>query len=303
MLADLNQSTPDAKSAISLIARFDEFSKLEVTGWITPFSPEMNASIQGEIDALSLPPFSAYSEKFIGYQIPTGQLDHTFDLALQDETLAMKNSLQFRHFKLKEVDRGKAENFADSMGVPFGLGLDLMRDNDGAIRIDVPINGRLDDPSFKINTIVAKAMGKAITKASIQYLKYAIQPYGTLLVASDFIGKQWSSVTLAPVLFVPGTDNLSEEHLDYLNKISELLSKREKIELDVCGYVSEEDQQALAAEAPKIPVEESQLTTLATNRTLKVKRYLVDKGIEGKRLLQCKVTPGERQITGVTLSM
>jgi len=307
-LADLNQSTPDAKAALTIKARFGEFSKLEVSGWITPFSPEMNTSLQGKIDALSLPPFSAYSEKFIGYQIPTGQLDHTFDLAIQDQTLSMKNNLQFRRLKLKEVNRDKAENFADGIGVPFGLGLDLMRDNDGAIRIDVPINGRLDDPAVKINTIVSKAMGKAITKASIQYLKYIIQPYGSLLVASDFIGKQWSSVTLEPVLFTPGTDNLSAEHLDYLNKISELLSKRKKLELDVCGYVSEADQQVLAENAaqtnnPQTQIEKSQLTALATNRTLNVKRYLVDKGIDSKRLLQCKVSTDDKRINGVTLSM
>jgi len=73
--------------------------------------------------------------------------------------------------------------------------------------------------------------------------------------------------------------------------------------MDVCGYVSEEDQQALAELDPETSVDESRLKALATNRTLNVKRYLVDKGIDGKRLLQCKISVSDKGINGVTLSM
>ena len=52
-----------------------------------------------------------------------------------------------------------------------------------------------------------------------------------------------------------------------------------------------------------LPIVESNLLALAETRSIAVKRYLIDKVIDSSRLVLCKVSIGDSELGGLTLSL
>ena len=298
---------PDNKTLLGVAAHLDEFSKITIDGWLKPFSPGRDAQIKGAIEAIELPPFSPYSEAAVGYHISTGHFDDIFELEIEEKQLAMTNKLKLRKFEIEEVDKEKSEQLSSTMGMPLGLGLSLLRDSDDNIELDLPVNGPLDDPNLKINTLVAQAMGQAMGKASITFLKYAIQPYGLIVASGELLNSQWDSLDLQPVVFEPGIETLSASQAPYMKKLAELLKSRDGLAIKLCGVASVTDKASLSAVTPEnptpAPVSDEQLTALAKARGVAVKRYLVEQAVDGSRLTLCKPQINNETFSGVRISL
>jgi len=309
-LSDLDSAKPDSHTALTFNAAWGEFTTIAIDGWLAPFSEGADTGLKGEVLALSLPPLSGYAEQAIGYRIPKGQFDLRFDMQVSDQIMKMGNEVTLRRFDLEVVDDHKSQKLSDDMGVSLGLGLDLMRDSDDNIRLQLPLAGRLDNPDVRLNTLIAKAVGKAITKSSLSYLQYAMQPYGAVLMAGNLLSKQLSAVEFEPVAFEVGSSELPAARHAYLDKLAALLTERKAIALDICGFANGQDRQLLLAhpktddQVPPVAKDvDPQLTLLAEQRAVTVKRYLREKQIASTRLLLCQPAIREDAITGVTLSM
>lgn len=300
-LQQLDQQLPDQKTLVKLKGSLDEFSTVSLDGWSKPFLQHKNSSFTGSLKAIELPPFSAYVETATGYQINSGQLDHDFTLDIEREVLDMQNQVKLKSFELKEMDAEKTESTSKSMGVSMGLGLDLMRDSEGNIELDVPIKGQLDDPDLHLDTVISQAMGKAITKGSISFLKYAIQPYGAIVLAGEQLNKQMNSLDLQPLIFQPADDVLPVQSNDYLDKLVAVMAKRPGISLKLCGVASNGEEVLMTEQG--IDFDEKSLKQLAKTRSVAVKRYFVDNGIESGRLALCKAQIHDKHLGGVRMSL
>ncbi len=300
----LSSNKKDSKTLLSLAAHLDEFSKIRLDGWLKPFSSGRDLSLKGELEAIDLPPFSPYSEAAVGYHIATGHLDLNFDMEIRDEQMDMHNQLKLRHFEIEETDADKSESLSESMGVPLGLGLSLLRDSDDTIQMNVPIDGQLDAPDFDVNSLIAKSMGKALGNASVKLLKLAIQPYGVLVATGEFLDKQWDSLDLKPIVFESGSEQLTAAEMPYMDKLSGLLADKKDLRIKLCGVASVEDHTALSnMTAPASPIDDARLNSLAKDREVVVKRYLVEHGINGKRLTLCKPKINDEEFAGVRISL
>jgi len=145
------------------------------------------------------------------------------------------------------------------------------------------------------------------------YLKYALQPWGGILLASEFVAGQMTAVRFEPVPFAPGSDVLGEDALPYLKKVSDLLAKRPQLQLTLCGKAVVQDRQALLeasqkgreqpAEKPHITAE--QLQALAKRRSMAVQNQLTSLGLNPERLFQCqpKVVEDESTRPGVDIML
>lgn len=300
-LLQLDQQLPEQKSPLKLHGRFDEFSSVVVEGWSKPFLEHKDTAITGALKTIELPPFSPYVESATGYHINSGQLDHEFTINIQQQILEMSNIIKLSSFELEEMDAEKTADASKSMGVSLGLGLDLMRDGDGNIELDVPIKGGLDDPNLHLNTVLSQAMGKAITKGSISFLKYAIQPYGAIMLAGEQLHKQMSRVDLEPVIFQPTDELLPVQLNDYLDKLYGLLEERPGLSLKLCGVTSLGDEAFFTEH--NLSFDDKSLQDLAKTRSVAVKRYFVERGVESGRLALCKAQIHDPHIGGVKISL
>jgi hypothetical protein len=177
----------------------------------------------------------------------------------------------------------------------------------------VPITGDLDNPDVGISDAINQALVKATTSATMTYLKYALQPWGGILLASELIAGQMTAVRFEPVPFAPGSDVLGEDALRYLKKVSELLAKRPQIRLTLCGKAVAQDKKAMLEASQKgqeQPAEEPQISAeklhaLAKRRSIAVQNQLISLGVIPDRLFQChpKVVEDESSKPGVDIML
>ena len=323
-LDKLDQEQPDQDTQLSLQATVGEFSSLSVQGDARPFAANLSADVKGELDAMELPAISPYAEAYLGYELTRGQYDHKFKVHVADGKVDLKNKLTLRQLKLKAVDPDKPQPIEKQLDVPLGLALDMLRDRDDNIELDVPIKGRLDDPSVNIHDVINDALANALRNGATSYLKYALQPYGAILMAADFVGEQMSAVRLQPMVYAAGSDAVPDQQ-DYVKKLQGLLQQRPQLQLTLCGGANAADRTALfgdvdktdadktdkegeddkqASEKNKLPPEqETALKQLADRRAKNLKRVFMEKGVASKRLLLCQARYAADGVSGVQLGM
>lgn len=100
---------------------------------------------------VDLSPFSPYAETYAGCKIARGGLAANLNVQLAQGRLDGAGVVTLNPFAL-EAATGSA-------------GVDLLKDSDGNIVINVPVKGALNDPAFKIGGVVRSVIGDLLAKA------------------------------------------------------------------------------------------------------------------------------------------
>ncbi len=293
-LAPLDSSQPQQLSRLMLKAKDDKYTRLQVEGELKPLSSQPALNLKAKLSDYDMPPATPYLAQLLGYRITTGQLDSDVTLQIDNNQMKGEVVLQMNQLKLEAEDPQRIKESQEQLTLPLNTALTLLRDKDDNIKLKVPISGRLDDPQFDINDIINTALGKSIKLASVSYLKLLLQPYSTLITVAKMAGEAASSVQLDPVLFAPGSSELSGDAVAYVEKLSKLTEKK-GINLRLCGFATQSDLEAINKEKKKkeepqtIPPEgHPQLEALARERAETIKAELVEKyGASPKQLFIC----------------
>ncbi len=197
--------------------------------------------------------------------------------------------------------------------MPVSTALDLLKDKEGIIVLEVPVKGDLNNPDVNINQVIRLATTQALKKGSMTYLKFALQPYGAILMAAEAIGDMSSAVSLQPMEFVPGTDQVVPAQADYVSKIATLLKERPNLTIKLCPVITYYDtaEYKAAYEAAKAKsqqaepvIEEPEQGTprvlaqaeqkLAKARIASIKRSLIEQEqVSSRQLMSCRARWGQ----------
>jgi hypothetical protein len=174
-----------------------------------------------------------------------------------------------------------------------------LQDKSGNIKLSLPVSGDANNPNFDMGGVISKAMNSALMTASRTYLLLALQPFGAIALAGEFVADQLSAVKLQPITFKAGQDTLSNDMLPYLTKINTLLNERKDIQIKLCGGASEADRPALQkaikpgfneSDVQQTDINDTQLHTLAMQRQSLIKRQLMQMGTPSKQVIICQPT-------------
>lgn len=330
-LDNLDQQHPDKDTLLKLKGRVGEFGNINISGQLQPFASNISGQFSGELDAIELPGLSPYSEAYLGYHFSRGHYDHKFEVSIASEEVDVKNTLQLRQLLVKPVQSKQPQPLEKQLDVPLGLALNMLRDSDDNIKLKVPVKGRLDQPNIDISQIINHALAKALKNGATSYLKYALQPYGAVFMAADFVGDQINAVRLDPMPFEAGSDSVPEG-TEYIDKLSGLLQDRPNLHLSLCGRSNAADRQALLAlqesttkitaqkntestadadnqkvamvkKDASVQISTAELIKLADQRAKNLKRAFIEKGVKANRVLLCDAEFKDEGPSGVALQM
>ena len=110
---------------------------------------------------VDLTPASPYAGKFAGYRIAEGKLNLDLAYELVGKKLTSKNVITLDQFTF-----GEKVNSPDATHLPVRLAIAILKDRDGKIVLDVPIEGSLDDPKFRIGKVVERAIVNILEKVA-----------------------------------------------------------------------------------------------------------------------------------------
>ncbi len=303
LVESLDTREPEQHSDFKFAGRIGKHSALDFDGYAQPFRQPFGIHMKSKIEALDLPPLSAYTRDSLGLVLDSGSLNADSTLLIDKQDMKGQINLALHQLQLKTV---KSENSLQSkIPVPLNVALDTLRDSNDTIALKIPVEGDPNNPSFDPNDAITKALATGVRKGALTYLTFALQPYGAVIAAARYAGEELTKVHLKPVEFSPGLTEIDAEDRDYLSKVAGMLKERPKLAIKLCGvavdadktYLQEQKAEAQAGKDSKtkdskpsdISVSETELAELAEARASLVKDYLIENfGIPASHLVNCQ---------------
>ena len=207
-------------AVVDLNAKVDGVGPVAITGTINPLNGAQTNEIKISVKDVDLTPASPYAGKFAGYGIAEGKLNLDLAYDLVGKKLKSKNVITLDQFTF-----GEKVDSPDATHLPVRLAIAILKDRDGKIVLDVPIEGSIDDPKFRI--------GKVVTRAIINILeKVATSPFSLLGAAFGGGGEE-----LGFQEFAPGSAALTADDIKKLDALVKGLMARPALKLQIAGSI------------------------------------------------------------------
>ena len=266
-------TNPDSTADVDISGQVDEGSPFGLRGRVNPLASDLTLDLVFTNHNLQLTSFTPYMEKFVGHPLNKGRLSLDLNYAIQGKQLMAKNSVEIDQLML-----GPRNDNPDAAKLPVKLAVALLKDMDGRINLDVPLEGRLDDPGFKIGPVIFKVLGNLIVKAAASPFKLI----GSLVGG----GEELSFVEFehGQALFVGAETNK-------LDKLVAALEKRPALSLEIEGSIDPAvDRDALARARVRERIKAARLRELSEiGRAPPSADEFVLEPVEYERLLRAAV--------------
>ncbi|MFC4788848.1 MULTISPECIES: DUF748 domain-containing protein [Giesbergeria] len=211
---------PPLMADLELRGRAQGTASLDITGQLNPLAQPLALDIRGQMRDLELPPLSPYTIKYAGHGIERGKLSMDVSYQVQPNgQLTAGNKLVLHQLKFGDPIEGAPAS------LPVRLAVALLADRNGVIDVDLPISGSLNDPEFRLGSVILKVVGNLIVKA-------VTAPFS--LLAGILGGGAEQGV----VAFTPGTAQLDAVARQSLDKLAQAMKDRPSLNMTVVGQAS-----------------------------------------------------------------
>lgn len=150
---------PSKRNSMTVDARMQKTGSAKLR-WEGTLDDMNNQNITLWLTNLDLRDFGPYCEHYTAYPLTKGNLTFRSQNVIRDRYLDGTNHLDM--FEPK-VDKKRKEIKAE-MNIPLKLGLYVLKDKKGHVKMDLPVRGSLDSPEFSYRKIVLKAIGNVLLK-------------------------------------------------------------------------------------------------------------------------------------------
>ncbi len=166
-----------------------------------------NIDIDYKLYGTQLSPFSPYSDTYVAHPIVQGDLIYENSTRIRDKHLESSNNIVLDDFTF-----GQKTDYDGLYNLPVRLAVGLLKDKNGDIVLDLPIEGDLDDPEYKYSKAIWTAVKNVIV-----------------------------NIVTAPFKFIGNQFGIEEEKLEQLNfgLLQMKLSKQHEKQLDEMSRVLE----------------------------------------------------------------
>jgi hypothetical protein len=224
-------SDPRSRAKVQLEGKVDRYAPWKLAGEVNLLSAALFTDLTMSFSDVDLTVVNPYAGHFVGYRIDKGKL--SVDVHYQVEQRKLTAA---QHFVVDQLELGERVESPDAIHVPLKIAVALLRDRNGVIDLDLPMNGSLDDPQFRVGPIIWKMFVNLLTKV-------ATAPFA--LLGHLFGG---GNEHLNIIEFAPGSAELEKPAQDQLASLAKALQERPQLKLDVpMVYAESIDRPALAA--------------------------------------------------------
>jgi len=294
----IDTQQPNAASTVDLQASVDQYSKVLVTGTLSPLPEKIQTNLQVTLKGVDLHSFSPIIEPVLAHRIQSGSLSSVSEIQLAQDQLTSEHQLTLKGLSLSALD-------SSITGLSsIKLGLNLLRDDQDQIVLKIPINGNMSSPNFELKSVINKALLKTLKGGTKTYLALTLQPYGALYLAADYAYQKLGQVVLQPVEFEVGQTTWLDSMPDYLHKVAEMLLNKPQLNMKLCGFYTAQDQNHWQQKGLKDEALTQKLREMANIRQNSVKAWLIEhENIDVERLSTCQPDLEPLAETGVLLSL
>lgn len=217
---------------INLEGQVDEFGLVQIVSSLNPFDFATQSQIDVNFSNIDMPSMTPYVIKFAGREIAEGSIDLGLSYSLLEGELDANNQLI-----LSELQLGDRVEQAGAMDLPLDLAIALLKDGDGVIDFEIPITGNVNDPEFNFGPAIRRAITNVLTNV-------VAAPFRLL---ANLVGGGGDADSLEQIRFLPGRIDIAAPEQEILLKLSEALTQRPQLLLEIPAMTSPEDVPVLQA--------------------------------------------------------
>ena len=204
---------------------------MSIKGKLTPFDPLNSLDIATSFKNVELTTITPYSGKFAGYRIRKGRLNLDLHYRIEKGQLNAENKVLVENLQL-----GERVDSPDAVDLPIRLAVALLKDTQGRIAIELPVQGDLNNPQFSVMPIVWQTLRNLVLRAAQAPFKFI----------AGLVGG--SNVDLSTVPFVAGSAELQGDARQALDTLAKALEERPNLRLEVEGQAAQSADGPLLAE-------------------------------------------------------
>ena len=212
---DIQTTTP---TKLSLTGQIDKYGYADIQGVLLPFNISEQAMLNVLFKNISLTSLTPYSSKFVGYKIEKGKLSMDLKYAIEKSALIGDNKINIDTLELGEI-----VDSPDATSLPLELAIALLKDSDGQIDIDMPVQGNMNAPDFSYGGVVWGAVGNMITGI-------VTAPFRML---GNMLGIDGDELKF--IDFDKGSALIISTEQEKLENIHKILTKRPNIKIEITG--------------------------------------------------------------------
>jgi hypothetical protein len=216
-LKDLSMSAP-APASLALEGRISDTGYFKADGTMRIARPFAATDILLIFRGVEMPELTPYSAQFAGYSISKGVLDVDIRYGIKDGRLVGDHRVI-----AKDLILGPKVEGAKGPGVPVRLAIALLKDKDGRIDLEVPIEGTVNSPTFNYKSVFWQAFKTILGNVA----KAPFRAIGRLFGAD--------SEDLELVGFASGHSDLPAPEHDKLVKLGPELTAKPELSLEIEG--------------------------------------------------------------------
>jgi hypothetical protein len=208
----------NAPANIRLEGQVDEYGLARIEGSMNMLDPIRHTDVTVEFRNLSMSSLSPYTVQFAGREIDEGKLDLGLVYRIEAGQLHGENDIV-----MSDLVLGGKVDHPDAGSLPLGLAVGLLKDADGVIKIDLPVEGDINDPEFKIGGVIWQAISGMITRI-------VSAPFRLL---GNLIGID--SEDLGQFEFLAGRADLTPPELEKVVQLEQALQQRPELAVEISG--------------------------------------------------------------------
>lgn len=226
----LDNQKPQAAS-VDIKGKVDRYAPMSIEGKLTPFDPLNSLDIATRFKNVELTTITPYSGKFAGYRIRKGRLNLDLHYRIEKGQLNAENKVLVENLQL-----GERVDSPDAVDLPIRLAVALLKDTQGRISIELPVQGDLNNPQFSVMPIVWQTLRNLVLRAAQAPFKFI----------AGLVGG--SNVDLSTVPFSAGSAELEGDARQALDTLAKALEERPNLRLEVEGQAAQSADGPLLAE-------------------------------------------------------
>ena len=153
----------------------------------------MNMSVNYSIDNMRISDFNPYSKFYVAHAFVEGLLFYHSTNTIRNGQLKSTNIMSIKKIEVSRRIKGMG-----LMDVPLRLAIAILRDRKGNIDLDIPVEGNLKDPTYKVGKVIWQIVKNLIVKAATAPFDLLAKAFGgneddIKYIRFDYLQKQFDN--------------------------------------------------------------------------------------------------------------
>ncbi len=274
---------------ITVRGGLDEYAVVKVDGMADPGAQAVDIKL--DIDDVNMIVLTPYTVRTMGYQVDSGHLSLDSTIRIADGRVDAQNKLFLRELYMDQGSEEIAAEAAAEIGMPIEKAMDMLRDKQGNIKLDVPMTGELTDFRVDLGDAIGTALRSGLKSTTIAYLKFVNPTYGVGVTVLEKVKEQVQKIRIGPIEYEAGKSEPPKGAAKFVAEAAAKLKKDEKLDVRVCPYATGKDLAAIGAKPAGEELGKELLDKmflLGHARAAGIKRELISKhDVDPGRVIVC----------------